>query len=90
MSKNNPNYYLQTFRQQRTNKIKIISLNNDHRYLSAESMLSQKRGYKVNFIYTCLGLVFEAKYLVDIITNRLLDNQRLVEIRLFNYTVNTE
>ena len=57
----NSNYYQQTIRQQRTNKIKIISLNNDHRYLSAESMLSQKRGYKVNFISTFLGPVVEAK-----------------------------
>ena len=64
-------------------KVKIILLPNDHRYKSAELMLSQKRGYKVNFISTCVGLVVDAKYLVDIITNRLLDNKRLVEIRLF-------
>ena len=77
------NYYQQTIRQQRTSKIKIILLTNDHRYLPAESMLSQKRGYKVNFFSTFLGPVVEAKKLVEIITNTQLDDKKLVEIISF-------
>ena len=46
-------------------------------------MLSQKRGYKVNFISTSLEIVVEAKKLVEIITNTQLDDKKLVEIILF-------
>ena len=53
-------------------------------------MLSQKRGYKVNYIFTFLGFVVEAKKLVEIITNTQLDNKQLVETRLFYYTVNAD
>ena len=56
--------------------------------MSAESMLSQKRGYKVNFISTHLGLVVHTKKNINIIANRLLHNKRLVEIRLFYKTLN--
>ena len=56
----------------------------------AESMLSQKRGYKVNFISTSLGLVVDAKKYIKIIANRLLDSKRLVEIRLFYKTMNAD
>ena len=83
MSKNNPNHYQQTIRQQRTKKIKIILLTNDHRYLSADSILSQKRGYKVNSISTCLGLVVDVKKIIQIITNRLLDDKESTKVRLF-------
>ena len=53
-------------------------------------MLSQKRGYKANFISTYLGPVVEAKKLVEIITNTQLDDKILVEIRLFYLTVNAD
>ena len=39
-------------------------------------MLSQKRGYKVNFLFKHLGLVADAKKMTVIVTNRLLDNKR--------------
>jgi hypothetical protein len=67
----------------RPNRNQIILLNIDCRYKSAESMLSQKRGYKVNSIFTYLGLVVDAKKLINIITNRLLDNKRLIKIDYF-------
>ena len=47
-------------------------------------MLSQKKGYKVNLISTYVELIVEAKQLVEIITNRLLDDKLLVEFRLFH------
>jgi hypothetical protein len=74
----------------RPNQNQIILLNIECRYKSAESMLSQKRGYKVNYISTYLGLVVDAKKLVNIITNRLLDKQRLIKIRLFYKTLNAD
>jgi CRISPR/Cas system-associated protein endoribonuclease Cas2 len=43
----------------RPNQNQIILLNIKFRYKSAESMLSQKRGYKVNSISTYLGLVVD-------------------------------
>ena len=73
----------QTIRQQKTRRNYIILLNGECRYQSAESMLSQKRGYKMNFISTHLGLVVDVKKIINIIANRLLDNKRLVEITLF-------
>ena len=51
--------------------------------MSADSMLNQTTGYKVDFISTYLGLVADAKKLIKNSANRLLDNKILVESRLF-------
>ena len=57
----------------------------NHSYHTASmSMLSQKSRYKVDFISTYLGLVVDAKKLVNMSDNRLLDNKRLIKIRLFS------
>ena len=83
MPKKNQYYCQQTIRQQKTYQNFITSLNGECRYKFAESLLSQKRGYKMNFISTHLGLVVDVKKIIKIIAIRLLDNKRLVEIRLF-------
>ena len=70
------NYCQQTIRQQETHQNWIILLNIECRYKSAESMLSRKRGYKVDFISTYLWLVVDAKKLINVIANRLLNNKR--------------
>ena len=67
----------------RPNQNQIILLNIECRYKSAESMLSQKRGYKVNFISTTLGLVVDVNKIIQIITNRLLDNIELSKLDYF-------
>ena len=54
------------------------------RYKFAESMLSWKSRYKLDFISTYLGLVIDAKKLVNMSDNRLLNNKKLVKIRLFH------
>ena len=46
-------------------------------------MQSQKRGYKVNSISTYLGLVVDVKKIIQIITNRLLDDKETTKDRLF-------
>ena len=53
-------------------------------------MLSQKSGYKVDFISTYLGLVVDAKKLTKSIANRLLDTKRLIVIRLSYQKLNTD
>ena len=59
-------------------------VNVEWRYKSAESMLSQKSGYKLDFISTYLRLVIDAKKMVNMSNNRLLNNKKLVKIRLFH------
>ena len=65
------------------NQNQIILLNIECRYKSTESMLSQKRGYNLNFISRHLRLDVDAPKITDIVTNRLLNNKRLIKIRLF-------
>jgi hypothetical protein len=73
-----------TIRQQKTRRNYIILLYGECSYQSAESMLSQKRGYKMIFISTLLWLVVDAKKIINIIANRLLDNKRLIKILLLH------
>ena len=68
----------------------FILLNGECRCKSAESMLSQKRGYKVNFIFTYLGLVVDVKKIIQTITNRLLDNKEPTKFRLFYWITITD
>ena len=53
-------------------------------------MLNQSTGYKVDFISTYLELVVDAKKMIKISANRLLDNKIPVEIRLLYQTVNAD
>ena len=53
-------------------------------------MLSQKRGYKVNFIYKYLGRVVDIKKIIQTITNRLIDNKEPTKFRLFYYITITD
>ena len=68
--KNNQYYCQQTIRQQKTHQNFITSLNGECRYKFAESLLSQKRGYKMNFISTHLGLVADIHAMVSFIEKR--------------------
>ena len=90
MPKNYQYYCQQNITKQNTRHNQITSLNIDCRYKSAESMLSQKREYTVNFISKYLGLVVDAKKIIKNIANRLLHNKRLVKIRLFHKTLNAD
>ena len=87
----NYQYYCQlTIRQQKTHQNFITSSNGECRYKFAGSLLSQKRGYKMNFISIHLGLVADAKKMINIIANRLLYDKIIVKIRLFYQTVNAD
>jgi hypothetical protein len=70
-------YCQQTVRQQKTHQNQNILLNIEYRYQSAESMLSQKRGYKVNSISTYLGLVIDVKKLINIIAKQTIRQQKM-------------
>ena len=46
-------------------------------------MQSQKQRYKVNFVSPTLGLDVDVKKIIQIITNRLLDNIELLKLDYF-------
>ena len=77
------NHYQQTIGPQKTSRNYIILLNGECTCKSAEAMLRQKRRYKVNSISTYLELVVDVKKIIQIITNRLLDNKEPTKFRLF-------
>ena len=83
-------HYQLTIRQQMTSQNLIILINGECTCKSAESTLSQKRGYKVNSISTYLGLVVDVKKIIQIITNRLLDNKESTKFRLFYWITITD
>ena len=70
----------QTIRQQKTHRNYIILLNGENRYQSAESMLSQKRGYKMNFISTHLGLVVDAQKNYQYYYQQTVRQHRIIKI----------
>ena len=70
MPKNYQYYCQQTIRQQKTHQNFITSLNGECRYKFAGSLLSQKRGYKMNFISTHLVLVADIHAMVSFIEKR--------------------
>ena len=78
------------FDNKRCNQNYFILSNIECRYKSAESILSQKKGCIVNFSSIHQGLVVDAKKMSIIVTNRLLDNKRLIKIRLIHQTLNAD